>query len=254
MRGVRPIGARAGSTPLRTATLALGFGIALLLAWLAPTQARAEVSCPNPNPVVNENQCKTGTTSWRTEEDGPNLGGFTTQTSVNLGESVTLKIGRNGPVSPTRTVNIAVYRMGYYQGLGGRLVNSASNVAINNDWTCEKMDAVTGKVSCANWNPTYTIPGGAFPASGVYLAKLTASTGEQTQVVFTVRDDKRLPKAKVLFVLPIATYAAYNTFGGKSLYYGYEGENTVSGTSRAVKVSFDRPFNRAGGYHDWFFG
>src|SRR6476469_2364533 len=255
MRGVRPEGIRADSAPLRNATLALGIGIAMLLAWLAPAQAEAAVSCPNANPVVNENQCKTGTTAWRgTEEDSADLGGYTTQTSVNLGESVTLKIGRNGPVSPVKTASIDVYRMGYYEGLGGRLVNSASKVTINNDFTCEKMDEVTGKVSCANWAPTYTIPGSAFPASGVYLAKVSASTGEQTQVVFTVRDDKRLPKAKVLFVLPIATYEAYNTFGGKSLYYGYEGENTVSGTSRAVKVSFDRPFNRAGGYHDWFFG
>jgi PKD repeat protein len=235
--------------------LALGFGLALLLAcWLGSARAQADVVCPNPVPVVNENQCKTGTTAWRTEDDSTNLGGFTTQTSVNLGESVTLKIARNAPVSPTKTASIAVFRMGYYEGLGGRLVHSASNVAINNDFTCGTMDPTTGHVSCANWAPTYTIPGSAFPASGVYLAKVTASTGEQTQVVFTVRDDKRLPKAKVLYVLPIATYAAYNTFAGKSLYYGYEGENTVSGTSRAVKVSFDRPFNRAGGYHDWFFG
>jgi PKD repeat protein len=235
--------------------MALGLGLLLLLAWFGPARAQAEVACPNSNPVINENQCKTGTNAWRgTEEDSPNLGGFTTQTSVNLGESVTLKIGRNGPVSPTKTASISVYRMGYYEGLGGRLVNSATNVAINNDFTCEKMDEVTGKVSCANWAPTYTIPGSAFPASGVYLAKVSASTGEQTQVVFTVRDDKRVTKAKILYVLPIATYEAYNTFGGKSLYFGTEGENTVSGTGRAVKVSFDRPFNRAGAYHDWFFG
>ncbi|HEU4943669.1 MAG TPA: N,N-dimethylformamidase beta subunit family domain-containing protein, partial [Solirubrobacterales bacterium] len=254
MREVRPERIRAGSIPLRTAMLALGFGIALLLACLGPARVQADVACPNPVPVVNENQCKAGTTAWRTDNDSADLGGFTTQTSVNLGESVTLKIARNAPVSPTKTASIAVYRMGYYEGLGGRLVHSASNVAINNDFTCGTMDPTTGHVSCANWAPTYTIPGSALPASGVYLAKVTASTGEQTQVVFTVRDDSRLPKAKVLYVLPIASYAAYNTFGGKSLYYGYEGENTVSGTSRAVKVSFDRPFNRVGGYHDWFFG
>ena len=57
-----------------------------------------------------------------------------------------------------------------------------------NRWT-----QTTGEVDCGNWSPTYTIPGSAFPASGVYLAKLTASTGEQTQVIFTVRDDDRQP-------------------------------------------------------------
>ncbi len=256
MRGLRPEGSRAGLIgPRGVVALALGLGLLLLFTCFGHAKAQAEVACPNSNPVVNENQCKTGTSAWRgTEEDSPDLGGFTTQTSVNLGEAVTLKIGRNGPVSPTKTVSIDVYRMGYYEGLGGRLVNSATKVAINNTFACEEMDPTTGKVSCANWAPTYTIPGSAFPASGVYLAKVSASTGEQTQVVFTVRDDKRTPKSKILYVLPIATYEAYNTFGGKSLYFGTEGENTVSGTSRAVKVSFDRPFNRAGAYHDWFFG
>jgi len=231
---------------------ALGL-LLLAVVSISPSTASA-VTCPNANPVVNENQCKTGTSSWEVSDYSQNLGGFTTQSSVNLGESVTLKIARNGPVSPTRTVNIAVYRMGYYGGLGGRLVNSASNVAINNEFGCKAMNESTGLVDCSNWAATYTIPGSAFPASGVYLAKLTASTGDQTQVVFTVRDDKRTPASKVLYVLPDATYQAYNTFGGKSLYWGYEGGNTASGTDRAVKVSFNRPYAQAGALQNWFLG
>jgi YD repeat-containing protein len=233
--------------------LACAVGLLLLTALIGPAKAAA-VTCPNANPVVNENQCKTGTSSWEVNEDSPNLGGFTTQSSVNLGEPVVLKIGRNGPVSPTRTVKIEVFRMGYYDGLGGRLVNSASNVAINNTFSCKAMDETTGLVDCSNWSPTYTIPASAFTASGIYLAKLTASTGDQTQVVFTVRDDKRTPSSKILYVLPDATYQAYNTFGGKSLYWGYEGGNTVSGTDRAVKVSFNRPYAQAGALQNWFLG
>jgi PKD repeat protein len=221
---------------------------------MRPTAANAAVVCPNPVPVVNENQCHSGTSSWQVDEYSQSLGGFTPKTSFDLGESVSLKIGRDGPVSPTKTVSISVYRMGYYEGLNGRLVNSASNVAINNTFACEPMDPITGKVSCNNWNPTYTIPASAFSASGVYLVKLKASTGDETQVVFTMRDDEHQPKSDILYVLPIDTYAAYNIFGGKSLYYGIEGENTVSGTSRAVKVSFDRPFSQAGAHLNWFTG
>ena len=55
-------------------------------------------------------------------------------------------------------------------------------------------------------------------------------------------------------MLPTATYEAYNTFGGKSLYYGTEGGNTVSGTSRAVKVSFQRPLAQVGAHLNWFTG
>ncbi len=72
--------------------------------------------------------------------------------------------------------------------------------------------------------------------------------------MFTVRDDNRAPSSRLLYVLPVDSYQAYNTFGGKSLYFGTEGDNTVSGTSRAVKVSFNRPLVRAGASHDWFFG
>jgi hypothetical protein len=139
MRGLRPEGIRAGLIEPRSAVATvLGLGLLLFLACFGPATAEAAVACPNANPIVNENQCKTGTNAWRgTEEDSPNLGGFTTQTSVNLGESVTLKIGRNGPVSPTVTTTIETFRMGYYEGLGGRLINSASKVAINNNFTCE---------------------------------------------------------------------------------------------------------------------
>jgi YD repeat-containing protein len=234
--------------------LACAIGLLLMAAASISPATASAVTCPSANPVVNENQCKTGTSSWEVNDYSQNLGGFTTQSSVNLGESVVLKIGRNGPVSPTRTVKIDVYRMGYYGGLGGRLVNSASNIAINNDFTCKAMNETTGLVDCGNWAPTYTIPGSAFPASGIYLAKLTASTGDQTQVVFTVRDDKRTPASKILYVLPDATYQAYNIFGGKSLYFGTEGGNTVSGTDRAVKVSFSRPYAQAGAMQNWFLG
>ena len=226
------------------------FGLALL----GPANAKADVVCPNPVPVVNENQCHTGTSAWQVNDYSNSLGGFTTKTSVDLGESVTLKIGRDGPISPTRTVNVSVYRMGYYAGLGSRQVHSVSNVAINNTFECEPMDSATGEVDCGNWKSTYTIPANAFPASGVYLAKLTASTGDETQVVFTVRDDDRQPTSRLLYVLPITTYQAYNLFGGKSLYFGTEGGNTAAGTSRAVKVSFNRPFSQAGAHLNWFTG
>ena len=62
-----------------------------LLLWLAaaPASAGAAVTCPNANPVVNENNCKgAGTSAWQINDYSPDLGGFTTQTSVNLGQSV----------------------------------------------------------------------------------------------------------------------------------------------------------------------
>src|SRR5215213_9858497 len=255
---LRPLQLRGGLARVGGATFVCLLVVLAVLAWFEMTPAGAAVSCPNANPVLNENQCKTGSDAWQVFDYSHDLGGYTTKTSVDLGEDVVLKIGRDGPVSPTRTVNIDVYRMGYYGGDGGRLVKSATNVAINNDFTCKPMDQTTGEVDCGNWSPTYTIPGSSLPASGVYLAKLKASTGDETQVVFTVRDDDS--SAKMLFVLPVADYQAYNLFGGKSLYFGNVEGDTVgsntpaTGTDRAAKVSFNRPFSQAGAMQNWFLG
>ena len=234
--------------------LACAIGLTLLAASIGPANADA-ARLPELEPGRQREPVQDRLDGWKINEYSQNLGGFTTRTSVDLGEDVVLKIGRNGPVSPTRTVNIDVYRMGYYGGTGGRLVKQRRPTSpINNEFKCKAMDATTGLVDCGNWAATYTIPGSSLPASGIYLAKLTASTGDQTEVVFTVRDDKRATPSKLLYVLPDATYQAYNLFGGKSLYWGYEGENTVSGTDRAVKVSFNRPYAQAGARMNWFLG
>ena len=59
----------------------------------------------------------------------------------------------------------------------------------------------------------------------------------------------------MLLVLPTATYQAYNTWGGKSLYRDKNGgADTVSGTERAVKVSFDRPLDQNDMDRDRYFG
>ena len=236
----------------RTAALlsALACVVALLVA--AP-HASAAVTCPNANPVVNENNCKgAGTDAWDISDYSPDLGGFTTKTSYNLGENVVLKVGRNAPTVPSMSAQVSVYRMGWYGGLGGRLVNTSGNFTINNSFTCLPMDNTTGKVDCGNWQNSYTIPSSAFSASGVYLAVITAFNGSQNSVAFTVRDDSR--SSRVLYMLPQSAYQAYNQFGGKSLYYGSLGPDTVSGTSRAVKVSFNRPITQAGSQQNWYLG
>jgi YD repeat-containing protein len=249
----RAAGAAARGSGARQLLLRLLPACAVWLVLMLPAPgASAAVTCPNANPVVNENACKTGSSAWQVNDYSANLGGYPTQTSVDLGESVVLKVGRNAPVSQNATLTISVFRMGYYGGLGGRLVDQASGVPIDNDFTCRPMDPTTGLVDCGNWQPTYTIPGNTLPASGVYLAKLRASTGEESAVVFTVRDDSS--HSRLLFVLPATTYEAYNGFGGKNLYYGTQGGNTVAGTGRAVKVSFNRPLEQAGRRQNWFFG
>jgi len=242
-------------------SLALAALMTLLALATAVNPARAaEVTCPNANPVVNENSCMgPGTTANQSINDhySEELGGFTTKTSYNLGESVPLKIGTNEPSFPSSSVNIAVYRIGYYGGTGARLISAASanNVKVNNSFKCEAMNATTGELSCANWATTYTVPGSALPISGIYEAVFTdvAHGGIQNYVTFTVRNDARA--SQMLFILPSATYEAYNTWGCKSLYFdACGGENTISGDGRAVAVSFDRPLAEGDAQRNKFFG
>jgi PKD repeat protein len=212
--------------------------------------ASAAVTCPNPVPVVDENNCHgAGSANWRLQSYNQNIAGYSTKTSANLGEDVVLKIARNGAAANSTKVNIQVYRIGYYGGAGGRLIPGASqdNVTVNNTQACLPMDAVTGKLDCGNWQNTYTIPGASLPASGVYIARIVATDNSwDNHIIFTVRDDARNPGSKLLFVLPTASYQAYNNWGGKSLYWDRNGgAETVAGTQRAVKVSYNRPLDAA---------
>ncbi|MFL5833547.1 MAG: PKD domain-containing protein [Solirubrobacterales bacterium] len=236
------------SLPKSLPIAALAVLAALLL---LPHAARADVSCPSDIPVVQENNCSgPGSDGWRLIEYSPNVAGFATKTSVNRGESVTLKLGRVN-TSAAASVKVDVYRMGYYGNNGGRLITAASSasVPVNNLFSaCAATNATTGLKSCSGWASSYTIPGAALPASGVYTVKLTTPGGLENTITFVVRDDSRVPNADILFALPTATYEAYNNWGGasggKSLYFDTGGgEKTISGTQRAVKVSFDRPID-----------
>jgi PKD repeat protein len=237
------------------AALAATCGLSMLI---GPARAAAEVSCPNANPIVNENHCMgAGTTSNELSHYSESIAGFSTKTSYNLGESVQLKIGTSAPSFPGTKASIAVYRIGYYGGAGARLISAAgaSNVQINNSEQCNPMNAETGELSCANWNLTYTIPGSSLPVSGIYEAVFTdlADGGIQNEVIFTVRNDARA--SDILFVLPTASYEAYNTWGCKSLYFDLCGlGNTVAGDERAVAVSFDRPLAEGEEQRNKFWG
>ena len=89
--------------------------------------------------------------------------------------------------------------------------------------------------------------------SGVYLLRLVRDdNGDDNHILLVVRHDG--DHAAVLYGVPTATYQAYNNYGGKSLYdFNSTGDATVSGTTRAVAVSYDRPFQQSvNGVADWY--
>src|SRR5207245_7109887 len=97
--------------------------------------------------------------------------------------------------------------------------------------------------------PAYTLVVPTTWTSGVYLAVLTNSQNYQNYIDFVIRDDSRV--AALVYQQSVTTYQAYNNYPndgtGKSLYeYNSAPPNTLTGTARAVKVSFDRPYSNNG--------
>jgi hypothetical protein len=243
------------------------FLVGVLAAALAGTFAYSSHSArgDTPNPIVAENQ-QPGTTAWKLGQapylvgtDGVGqIKGYASATSVNIGDDITFKVS----VNPAQPYTVAIYRMGCYPDaagtcLGGRLVQELGPFDGIQQPACNvdgPTGANTGLTQC-NWTgSTFTIP--TTWTSGIYLALLTNANNYQNYVEFVVRDDAR--HASLLYQQPVATYEAYNnwpnygsgdTRNGKSLYDSSSGgPETVAGAgrTRAVKVSFDRPFSDTG--------
>ena len=200
------------------------------------------------NPIVVENQ-QPGSNAW--VFDGTNsqvlgtdsvgqIKGYASATSVNKGQNITFFV----TVNPSQTYTIDVFRMGWYQGLGGRLMQHIGPLSGLQQAACPT-DSTTGMLEC-RWNPSFTLSTQSTWTSGVYLALLTNATGYKNYIIFAVRDDTRV--AALLYKQPVTTYQAYNDYPydsktGKSLYtFDSYGANTISGSAAAVKVSFDRPY------------
>jgi Domain of unknown function (DUF4082)/Bacterial Ig-like domain/Concanavalin A-like lectin/glucanases superfamily/Bacterial Ig domain len=202
------------------------------------------------NPIVTENAL-TGTpkATWDVSGAGDlSIQGYATDISVNKGQTVHFKID----VSPAASYNITIYRIGYYQGNGARMiVNLGTFSGIAQDDGV--YTASTGLLDCSNWieSASWAVPSTA--VSGLYIAKLTkTSGGGSSHIAFVVRDDAATPD--MLVKTSDATWQAYNAYGGNSLYVG----STSYPNGHAPKVSYNRPFitrNGGGGGgagQDWF--
>jgi hypothetical protein len=196
--------------------------------------------------VQNEN-ARAGTVDWVvTGHQFPRaIEGYADVTSAVAGSDVTLFVN-----TIARSFHVEAYRMGYYQGLGARLVWTSDDVA----GAIQPSATVTpglNTVQCP-WTPSLSVPvDGTWPP-GAYLLKLVGDSGEQQYIPLCLRDDD----STAAFVVQhsVTTWQAYNLYGGYSLYNGLTGGGLSFGQSTAGKdfahrsraVSFDRPFSQ-----DW---
>ncbi len=200
------------------------------------------------NAIVTENQLPgTAPALWDVSGIGdPSIQGFATNISYNTGEVARFKIK-----TPAIAYAIDIYRLGYYQGNGARWMGAGViTTALPQTQPVELTDAATGLVDCGNWTESahWNVPANA--VSGIYIARLTRTdTQGASHIIFIVRADSS--RSNLLFQTSDATWQAYNSYGGNTLYIG----NTSYPGGHAAKVSYNRPmYLRAGGGGSAFVG
>ena len=181
--------------------------------------------------VIAENQ-RPGTLSWILggyPPPGEHLEGFTSATSVATGGTVDLMVN----CSDT-SYRSEAYRMGYYQGFGGRTI-AKSPILTGMTQPAPNIDAAHGTVECP-WHVSWNADLRGWPP-GMYLFRLVSASNWQQWIPFVVRQAGESASAYVL-MSAVTTYQAYNAWGGWSLYKDESGSNA----KRASIVSFDRPY------------
>lgn len=183
--------------------------------------------------IVEEN-ARRGTSAWRIAAGVPKgIVGYADAVSAQVGDTVRLFVRTKAP-----TFHVLAYRLGYYQGLGGRLIWTSPDVGSARQ-PHATVDPTTSMVS-AGWSPSLSVPITTSWVQGTYVLKLVSSRGGETYVPLVVRDDAS--HASLVLQAEVTTWQAYNDWGGYSLYHGPDGLFE----SRSRAVSFDRPYGGRG--------
>ncbi|MEZ6104849.1 MAG: DUF6605 domain-containing protein [Pirellulaceae bacterium] len=214
--------------------------IALLIAGLL-NQANVEVRGDD-NPIVVENRNE-GSLDWQltrvrvdnSQFRSPWIEGYCSRQSVAAGETLDIMVSTNPPM-PYR---LEIFRMGWYEGRGARLMLTEPMLLGETQPTPEGDER---RLHECRWRPSVSLEIPDDWTSGVYLGRLTTLPGDagpywQSYVVFVVRDDR---PADILFQVSDNTWQAYNTWpDDDSIYTNPKG---VQGPWS--DGSFDRPYAR----------
>ncbi len=185
--------------------------------------------------AVAENSLPGDPNWWLRSAGAPDaIEGYAGQASVLPGEPVHLYVATGA-----REFTVRAFRMGWYRGDLARQVWASGPVRGHRQRPAARTPH-TNTVA-ADWGLSLTVPTDGWPA-GSYLFRLDAHAGGQRYVPLTVRSADTA--GKVVLKNAVATWQAYNTWGGYDLYQGPDGAYD----SRALAVSLDRPYNQGGAY------
>jgi len=187
-------------------------------------------------PISQENT-KPGGAGWQPPSTiaPPLVQGFAQYTSAACGGNVGLYLGTQSatPVS----VHIEVWRLGYYQGSGGRLVWTSPTLSVSAPPVWENVNPTTHEVT-ARWPRTATLTVPHNWTRGIYELRIVpvGNPSAAGAIPLVIRDDTRT--TPMVQVLATNTDQMYNQWGGHSAYSTATGISTV--------VSLDRPYDGFG--------
>ena len=180
--------------------------------------------------AVRAENLRPGTTSWRIS--GPqirnSISGYASTVSIFAGGSFKIYVSTIEP-----NFNVTAYRMGWYGGDLARMVWQSPTIKGLRQPSCPVTPA-NNTVECS-WRPSLTIHTNQNWFPGDYLLLLTGTGHQQSYIPITIKQVNS--NSAYLVINSVTTWEAYNTYGGYSLYLGPTGAS-----SRATKVSFDRPY------------
>ncbi len=193
-----------------------------------------------PAPVVLENR-KPGTPGWGRFDLAPKgaIEGYTAP-SAAPGETLSFHVSAN----PEADYRILVYRAGYYDGVGARLVAclpscDGSAPAVTRGTPSPSPEGLVH----AGWPVSQSLQIPADWVSGYYFAHFQLASGQHagnvTTTWFLVREAPGVRRAPILVQASTNTWQAYNGWGGGSLY-----EFSSPGGRRAAKIAYDRPYDQ----------
>jgi hypothetical protein len=197
---------------------------------------------PSPSPVARENE-KPGTPGWPSFGGAPPgaIEGYT-RVSAAPGDSLTFHVSAD----PAESYRIRVFRIGWYGGVGARLVACLPGC---DDSGAARPEPTPGKTEVglvhAGWPVAQRLTIPRDWVSGYYLVHYVltsgANAGSSAASFFILREAPGGPRARMLVQAGASTWQAYNGWGGGSLY-----EFNSPDARRAAKVSFDRPMTSPG--------
>jgi hypothetical protein len=158
--------------------------------------------------------------------------GYAGTASVLTGQSFPLFVS-----TTSSGFRVRAFRLGWYHGDGARQVWKSGSLRGHR----QNAPSLTGSTNTVRtaWDPAIEVPTDDWPA-GAYLIRLDADSGAQRCVPVTVRSASTA--GKVVLKNSVATWQAYNTWGGYDL---YKGPGQAYG-NRSLAVSLDRPYDGNG--------